>query len=432
MNPAARLQSAVEALSRIENAIGIKGPAADSLLKDFFKERRYAGSGDRRAISERVYQILRERGLLLWLCAKAGLPGDARSMALAHCALRHSDDLIWFGHQPYGPRALSDNEQKAVQNFKAFDTGAVPLGARWNAPDDIAQILDARFGEGEREALNDRASVDLRTNTLLIDRVALLHRLAEEGVEAHPTPYSPWGIRLTKHVFLENHPLFRAGLFELQDEGSQLVSLLCGAKPGQRLIDLCAGGGGKTLALAALCGGDADILACDVDGGRLDRMTPRLNRAGITCVRTLLLPLRGDKRREALAGLANSTDLVLVDAPCSGTGTWRRHPEARWRYDVQDIQGFQETQDSLLDEAVVLARPGGRIAYVTCSLLPNEGENRVSAALARHKSLRLLDYRQAGGDLPETASKNPACLLLTPHRHGTDGFFFAIFERLDD
>jgi 16S rRNA (cytosine967-C5)-methyltransferase len=235
---------------------------------------------------------------------------------------------------------------------------------------------------------------------------------------------------------LENHPLFRSGYFELQDEGSQIVSALCEAQPGQTVIDLCAGAGGKTLALAAMMKDRGRLLAADTSLQRLKNLDPRLKRSAVTCVSTHLLNHDLKSRADVFKDVQGKADLVVVDAPCSGTGTWRRHPEARWRYDRDDIKKFTKLQDDLIDEACMLVKPGGRVVYITCSLLEEEGEHRVEAALKRNGDLKLMDYH---GILPninmvalaETHSYLEQCLLLSPYRHGVDGFFFATFERLN-
>ncbi|MGD8325383.1 MAG: RsmB/NOP family class I SAM-dependent RNA methyltransferase [Sphingomonadales bacterium] len=439
MTPAARLQCAIEALDEIEESIARQGAAADVLLKAFFRARRYAGSGDRRAVFDHVYAVLRARGLYLWICGEAGQGSDGRRLLISHLALNDASLLDLFTGETYAPAKIADSERQLIALAQTIDQETAPLWAKWNCPAYLADSLQRRFGEGAdavRLSLNERAPVDLRVNSLSLPREDLKTRFAEESIELDVCAHSPWGLRLKEQRYLENHPLFRSGYFELQDEGSQIVSALCEAQPGQTVIDLCAGAGGKTLALAAMMKDRGRLLAADTSLQRLKNLDPRLKRSAVTCVSTHLLNHDLKSRADVFKDVQGKADLVVVDAPCSGTGTWRRHPEARWRYDRDDIKKFTKLQDDLIDEACMLVKPGGRVVYITCSLLEEEGEHRVEAALKRNGDLKLMDYH---GILPninmvalaETHSYLEQCLLLSPYRHGVDGFFFATFERLN-
>lgn len=439
MTPAARLQCAIEALDEIEKSIATQGAAADVLLKTFFRARRYAGSGDRRAVFDHVYSVLRERGLYKWICSESGHQGDGRQLLICHLALNDVPLLDLFSGEAYAPAKLEDAERQLIAVAQKTAQKAAPLWVKWNCPAYLADSLERRFGKDKdavRLSLNERAPVDLRVNTLSLQREDLKARFAEESIELEDCAHSPWGLRLKEQRYLENHPLFRSGYFELQDEGSQIVAALCEAKPGQTVVDLCAGAGGKTLALAAMMKDRGRLIASDTNLQRLKNLDPRLKRSAITCVSTQLLNHDVKSRSDAFREVQGKADLVVVDAPCSGTGTWRRHPEARWRYGKDDIAKFTKLQDDLIDEASTLVKLGGRVVYITCSLLEEEGEHRVEAALKRNDDLKLMDYHDILPNinmtaLAETHSYLKKCLLLSPYRHGVDGFFFAAFERLN-
>lgn len=437
MTPAARLQCAVDALTEVEKSIAEQGAAADILLKAFFRVRRYAGSGDRRAVANRVYDVLRMRGLCLWACQSCSRPPTPRNLILVYLSLHDVDALELFTAGLYGPPTLDDEERAFVADVQALDFSQAPLWAQWNCPEAIALSLEKRFGADAvdvRVALNERASIDIRANSLVTGRTELQGAFQDEDIHFDFCAHSPWGLRLKGQRYLENHPLFKNGSFELQDEGSQITAQLSGAKPGEIVVDLCAGAGGKTLALAAMMKNDGQLVATDISQKRLDNLDRRMKRSAISCVYPRVLK-KNAKNEGVFADVRGQADLVFVDAPCSGTGTWRRHPEARWRYDMDDILKFNQLQDELLDQAVQLAKVDGRIIYVTCSLLAEEGEERVEALLRRHAELELIDYHDeldgAGlKQLGETHSYLPQCLLLSPNRHGTDGFFYAVFKRL--
>jgi 16S rRNA (cytosine967-C5)-methyltransferase len=303
---------------------------------------------------------------------------------------------------------------------------------RFELPDWLYPHMLARFGDSlaaEMAALSEPAPLDLRVNSLKGTREDALAALKHEGWEARPTPLSPWGLRIDGRRPVTSGPAFQSGLVEIQDEGSQLIAALTGAKPGMRVVDWCAGAGGKTLALAAMMGNRGQIVACDVSASRLDGAVRRLRRAGANNVeRHLVEP--GDKWAKRRAG---AFDRVLVDAPCTGTGTWRRNPDARHRLSEQDLLELTRKQSSILDTARALVRSGGRLVYATCSLLPEENEGQVSGFLLRHPDFFLVPLAQAwpfesGGPFEETAPDGEM-LSLTPARNGTDGFFAAVLER---
>ena len=288
----------------------------------------------------------------------------------------------------------------------------MPLSVRLELPDWLMPRLQARFGarfEAEMGALSEPAPLDLRVNLLKATREQARLALREEGLEAEPTPLSPWGLRLSGRHAVTSGAAFRQGLVEPQDEGSQLVAALVDARPGMRVVDWCAGAGGKTLALAMMMQNRGRLIACDISAGRLANAVRRLRRAGAHNVEHQVISA-GDKWRKRHVA---SFDRVLVDAPCSGTGRWRRSPDARQRLSERGLAEMAERQAAILDEAAILVRNHGRLVYATCSLLTEENEAQVSAFLSRHP-----DFARAGPDL-----------VLTPAQHGTDGFYAAVLER---
>jgi 16S rRNA (cytosine967-C5)-methyltransferase len=392
MTPAARAQAAIELLDEIVTATGSAGAAADALIARYFKDRRYAGSGDRRAIRELVYRAIRRTG---------DRPGSGRA-ALLGLAEDDPGLLELFDGSPHGPAAIIPGEDGAVAS-------AAPawLGGRFDPLVDGAEI----------EALLGRAPLDLRVNRLKADRNAVRPLLAE----ASPTPRSPIGLRLPDGFRVEDTAAWRDGLVEVQDEGSQLIALGCEAAPGMTVVDLCAGAGGKTLALAAEMANEGRIVACDTDRGRLARMRPRLERAGARNVEARLLD--PGREREGLAGLEGTADLVLVDAPCSGSGTWRRNPETRWRLTPERLDRLLGLQADLLDIASELVRPGGFLHYAVCSVLAEEGRVQAEAFAGRRSAF-------ISKALPIDAGRaSGQGRLLTPAWDGTDGFFVARWQR---
>lgn len=408
-------------LARDTLAEALRGKVpADQLLQQAFREHRKMGARDRALVAETVYDVLRHRRSLARLSGQAKpQAADLAATALVRNGAAALDDLRALGYTGnIGPMATALRE--------GLPEDASP-GERLDLPDALAERLVAQFGAQEAQALagalNRPAPVDLRVNSLKTDRDALAQELAEAGFPVEPTPYSPLGLRRENRAPLFSLPAFREGRFEVQDEGSQLIGLLTDAKPGERVLDLCAGAGGKTLHLGAGMQGRGSIVACDVSPRRLAQLKPRLARAGLSNVRSLLIRDENDAQLKRLRG---GFDRVLVDAPCSGTGTLRRNPDIKWR-DI-DLEGLSLTQARLLDAAARLVRPGGLLVYATCSLLREENEAAVEAFLARHPQIRPepVNPYLAAMNVP---LQSPAdSLRLLPHVHGTDGFFVALMR----
>jgi 16S rRNA (cytosine967-C5)-methyltransferase len=390
MTPAARVQAAIELLDEIIRAAHEAGPAADTLIAAYFKTRRYAGSGDRRAVRELVYRAVR----------RSGEPPASGRAALLGLAEDEPELRALFTGARHGPAAAADGEAAAPASV---------------APAWLEGRFDPLLDEAEIAALLSRAPLDLRVNRLKGSREQALAELPE----AAPGPLSPLGLRLPDGFRIDVTPPWANGLVEVQDEGSQLLALACGAAPGLNVVDLCAGAGGKTLALAAEMGDRGRLIACDTDRGRLSRMRPRLERAGVTMVETVLL--NPGREREALGPYEGAADIVLVDAPCSGTGTWRRNPETRWRLTPERLSRLVKLQCSLLDLAAHLVKPGGAIVYAVCSLLREEGRAQAQAFSDRSAMVREALAIPAGRDAGEGR-------ILTPAHDGTDGFFVALWR----
>ncbi len=391
MTPAARVQAAIEILDLVIAAARAQGAPADRIIADWFRTRRFAGSGDRRAVRELVYGGVRA-------CGEVPVSGRAAMLRLA------AGDAVLsglFDGARHAPAAIAANEAVA-------DAGIAP---RWLE----AALERCDIAGEEAAALLGRAPLDIRVNTLKAARETLELPIPGEKTIA------PNGLRFPSGTQVEAWPAYAEGQIEVQDSGSQLVCLALAAQPGEAVVDLCAGAGGKTLALAAAMDNRGALLACDSDRGRLARLAPRAERAGVAMIETLLL----DPGREnvALARWQSGADAVLVDAPCSGTGTWRRNPEARWRLTEKELARLVTLQTRLLDIAAALVRPGGRLVYVVCSLLDAEGPAQVEAFVARHP-----DWRAVPPGLPAGRPRGPG-MRLTPGHDGTDGFFVARLER---
>ncbi|MBV8912492.1 MAG: RsmB/NOP family class I SAM-dependent RNA methyltransferase [Acetobacteraceae bacterium] len=429
MTPSARLQAAIELLTEIEAQ---PRRPADAVANDFFRARRYIGSGDRRAVSDRVWRVLRSmRRLDWWIAREAGVPTPR--VRIAASLLLEGWDLGGlhqaFSGGQYAPAVLIPPEAAALRKLEGhtLEHPDMPDAVRLELPDWILPHLQSRFGsqlEAEMKAALDPAPLDLRVNLLKSTREEARLALAAEGLGAEPTPLSPWGLRIDGRRAVTSGPAFQTGAVEIQDEGSQVVAALVGAGPEMRVADYCAGAGGKTLALAVAMANRGHIVACDVSATRLDGAVRRLRRAGVHNAERHLLA-SGNKWAKRRAG---TFDRVLVDAPCTGTGTWRRNPDARLRLRERDLDELLRKQADILASASRLVRPGGRLIYATCSLLPQENEMQVDAFLQRVAGFRLAPLAEAWG-LPAAPPGAGPYLTLTPLRHQTDGFFAAVLER---
>lgn len=409
MTPSARLQAAIEIL----DALAHTNKPADRFIRDWFRARRYAGAKDRAAVGERVFAVLRKRATLAWR-----MHGETpRALVIANLADEGCNVEDLFDGSTYGPAPLGDDERAALADPPKETP---PLWVRGEFPAFLEAELARSLGAGlleEMRALCERAPIDLRANTLKASREDVLAELCGEGFAAEPAPYAPHGIRIREHAgasALSRGRAFVDGRFEFQDEAAQIASLLCAAEPGMRILDLAAGAGGKALAIAAQMSDRGEIVARDRDGGRLAQLGPRAVRAGATIIRKT-----GN----------GPFDVVFVDAPCSGSGAWRRQPEQKWRLAPRRLAELQAIQDQLLDEAAHATR--ARIVYATCSLFACENDDRVAAFLSRHPEFSVRSAADIWCDATGAAPPPGMAEFFraTPLTAGTDGFFTAVLAR---
>ncbi len=419
MHPNALLDLTAELLRAV---LKLDNPA-DSIVSAFFRQHRGLGSRERHTLAETTYTVLRQR-LQLQHLAQSGSGPLERRLAI----------LAWQGGEPFLRGALTPHEQQWLDQVEQIDRQALPEKLRHNLPDWLATPLHEQLGEDFWplvQALSEAAPLDLRVNALKAKREEVQLVLAQQGITAEPTPFSPWGLRVQGKPAINKLALFTSGAIEVQDEGSQLLALLTDPKRGEMVVDFCAGAGGKTLALGAAMRSTGRLYAFDTSGHRLDALKPRLARSGLSNVHPAQLAHERDDRIKRLAG---KIDRVLVDAPCSGLGTLRRNPDLKWRQSPKSVQELQAKQAAILAGAARLLKPGGRLVYATCSLLAAENEAVAEAFSAeRVGEFALLPaavaLQAARVDAPENLSAGPY-LRLWPHRHRTDGFFAAVWQRL--
>lgn len=427
MRLAGRVSAAIDVLTDIFER---HRPASEA-LKDWGKAHRFAGSTDRHAIGTLVYDALRRRNTLAFRM------GSEAPRALALAGLRDvwglSVDAIGaMAEEQHGPGKLTSEERKALSRELPAD---LPVHVAGDVPEWLVASYVKAFGDqaaAEGAALAQRAPVDLRVNALKTDRPQVLSALERFG--AAEGPWSPLAVRIaapgpdTRNANVEAEPAHGLGWFEVQDAGSQVAALLSGVQPGMSVADICAGAGGKTLALAAMMGNEGKLVAHDLDRFRLRPIFERLTRAGVANCEVISAQDKG--KLEA----AGPFDCVVIDAPCSGSGSWRRKPDAKWRLTPKQFAQRIKDQAQVLEKGFQLAKPGGTILYITCSVLPEENTEQVAAFLSLHKEMRVVPYKEVwermiGGAAPESADGSPDTLVLTPARHDTDGFFMAVMRK---
>ena len=388
MTPSARVQAAIEVLDGVIDAARRQGPPADRLIAQWFKDHRFAGSKDKRAIRELVYDAIRACG---------PVPSSGRAAMLGLVEEERENLRALFDGEGYGPQPIGEGE---------------PIAEGGVAPEWLEdRLIASGVSQEEAESLLTRAPLDTRINRLKVTGEIRDLPEAGEPIEGLDALRFPTGMRV------EDWNAYANGLIEVQDAGSQTACLAVGVAPGDCVIDLCAGAGGKTLALAAAMQNEGTLIAADTDRRRLGQLGPRAERAGATIAETILL--NPGQEAEALAAWQGKADHVLIDAPCSGTGTWRRNPEARWRLSPQELERLTALQARLLKLGGELVKPGGHLTYVTCSLLDEEGKDQISAFLAEESR-----WSTATPKLPLGAPHGEG-IRLNPHRDGTDGFFIA-------
>jgi len=418
MHPKALLKQAAELL----RAVLLFDQPADAVVSAHFQRQRALGARERHALAETVYAVLRRR---LWFqhLAQSGSGALHRRLAI----------VGWQGEPRTLDAALDDGERRWLAGVSSVDASALPDKLRHNLPDWLAGALHQQLDDAQFSSLTDAllepAPLDLRVNSLKAKREDVQRVLQEAGIAAAATPYSPLGLRIVGRPAINATAAFRDGLFEVQDEGSQLLAALLDPKRGEMVVDFCAGAGGKTLALGAAMRNTGRLYAFDTSGHRLQAMKPRVVRSGLSNVHSVQIAHERDDRIKRLAG---KIDRVLVDAPCSGLGTLRRNPDLKWRQNPQAIAEMRERQQAILAGAATLVKPGGRLVYATCSLLDIENEGIAQSFEQAHAQFDVVAAQQAleHARLEQAAELVAgAGLRLWPHRHGTDGFFAAVWQR---
>ena len=470
MTPGARLSAVLEILPLVleKKALGEKNIPADKQLSDWFRNNRYAGSKDRQAIAGDVYGILRYLAQIDWWIKRLDtcpsvdwdtvvdwhdtadfeMVNRARVLVFKACTqnLRIVDlETDYFTGGQYAPSPLTGSEKRMLVELgnTGLDSDCQPLHVRGNFPEFLTADLTHTYGDDavhQTTAMLAEAPVDMRVNILRGTVGDAQQSLHAEGIETIPCTMAPYGLRLGKRQPLSNTKTFRDGLIEIQDEGSQIIANLVGAKPKHKVVDFCAGAGGKTLAIAADMQNKGRIIACDISEGRLKRAGQRLKRAHAFIVERRTLSSERDKwiKRQSVPEDINKSqdtagkgfDRVLVDAPCSGTGTWRRNPDQKWRLTAQTVDELVALQQSILYSSARLVKPGGRLIYATCSILARENQNQIDQFLKTFPNFFVVPMPTVWADEnPNPCPVQTDTLQLTPHDHKTDGFFVAVLER---
>jgi 16S rRNA (cytosine967-C5)-methyltransferase len=416
-----RLPPAISAYTEevLREILRFTGPA-DRVLSRYFKDHPKIGSRERGAIAEGIYGLLRNKSVYSSF-SESGSGAPMRRLALLGLA-----DAV--GVDSLG--GLTIEETEWLNRVMLIDRTILPVMMRTNLPQWLFDKLLAKFGEAQTlqlaESLNRQAPLDLRVNVIkAASREAVIATLAEAPIIAEPTPYAPLGLRIIKKPSIQNLPLFQDGSIEVQDEGSQLLAQVLGAKRGEMVVDFCAGAGGKTLALGAMMRNTGRLYAFDVSDKRLAKLKPRLARSGLSNVHPVLIAHENDAKIKRLAG---KIDRVLVDAPCSGLGTLRRNPDVKWRQSPNGLAELNVKQIGILAGAARLVKPGGRLVYATCSLLDEENDAIAEQFLATHTDFTLMPMKEVLAE-QKIALDMDDYLKLLPHLHHTDGFFAAVFER---
>lgn len=407
-------------MAALRSILPLDAPA-DVALGRFFRDNAQLGPQDRHFIAETVFAILRRYRFLQTLCADHM---SNRRLLLAALVRVRGYSLKDIEHLARG------DELDWLKKGKAIELSALPLAIQAEVPDWLWDKLSAQYGAEQALALcrawQQSAGLDIRVNTIKAQRDTVLARLQAEGIDCLPTPYSPVGIRLAKKIALNRHPLFLEGAIEVQDEGSQLLSLLLAPKRQEMVVDFCAGAGGKTLHLGAMMLSQGRLYAFDISEKRLNNLKPRLKRSGLSNVTPQLLASENDIKIKRLAGKINK---VLVDAPCSGLGTLRRNPDLKWRQSAQGVAELIQKQTRILQSAANLLKIGGRIVYATCSVLEEENTQIVEAFLSKNPQFQRVPVSDILAQLKIDLPMAGDYLQLDAINHGTDGFFAAILER---
>lgn len=426
MTPAARIQAVIELLEDITTT----PRPADTIVSNYFRDRRFIGSKDRAAVNTGIYRIMRRYHRLDWWIKHHDCEVTPRTMVIADLMFEHEYNPqtldAMFSGDSYSPEIFTHAEfdlAKALEN-KEIDSADVPLRERTECPEWAFESLRKDLGANyarEMYATLPQAPMDLRVNLIKSTRDAALQQLQKDGIDAHAGKLSPWCIRVFGRPQIMQNPLYMNGVVEIQDEGSQMVAVVADVKPDEQVIDFCAGAGGKTLALGAAMANKGRIIAMDVMADRLEKAKLRFRRAGLHNIETR--PLVGERDRWVKRH-QNRFDCVLVDAPCTGTGTWRRDPDKRWRILGPTLAELIPLQQKILDSAFRLVKGGGRLVYATCSFLKEENEEQIELFLREHPDFYISPVSEKLQI--EGAGK---FMRLSPALHETDGFFAAVLMR---
>ena len=418
MKPSARVQATIDLLERVyESRVPM-----DTTCGDYFRVRRYIGSKDRKDIVERVYEIVRHHARLGYILGQQKIDDTPRARVIAYLMLQDGNpqqvrDL--FSGEKYAPEDLNEEERHFLNDFQSV---SIPETVAAECPPEFEERLRALFGgnfAAEMEAMLQPATLDLRVNIAKCSREKAKNFLEADGVKSAETQYSPWGLRCENKAYLSRTKAFAKGWVDIQDEGSQLIAYVAEAQPGNQVLDYCAGAGGKTLALAAAMQNKGRIVAMDLDARRLMKSKERLKKAGVSDI-VELRPIEDEKNRKWLKRQRGTFDVVLCDVPCSGTGTWRRNPDMRWHTYGPEIEELISIQADILERVAHTVKVDGRLVYATCSLLEEENEAQVERFLKAHPEFELQ---------PLNTEFAADMMRLTPHKHGTDGFFAAVMSR---
>lgn len=426
MKPSSRIQATLEILE----AEHLSRVPLDACVGDYMRSRRYIGAKDRSEVAERVYAMTRAHARIGWWLAQENHHDTPKNRLIAWLALGENIDLkrykdLFDGSQ-YAPTPLTEEEEALGQTLigKPLDHPDMSAPVRLECPPQYANQLQEVFGadfETEMQAMLSPATLDVRVNIFLMDRDNARNSLAKDEIETTPTPYSPWGLRCSAKAYLSRTKAMNKGWIDIQDEGSQLIAHICGAQPGMQVLDYCAGGGGKTLALAAAMQRKGRVVAMDLDEKRLEKGRIRYKKAFLSDI-IEVRPLSDDRHRKWLKRQKGTFDIVLTDVPCTGTGTWRRNPDMRWRSNAPSLADLLPVQAEIMDKVAHTVKPNGKFVYATCSLLREENEEQIEKFLERHPDFEI-------APIDETLGLGSPFMRLTPHRHRTDGFFAAALRR---
>lgn len=425
MTPDARIKANLEIMEKCDNP---RIPM-DSVVGDYMRFRRYIGSKDRANIAERAYEMMRHYARIGWWLEKLDIKDTYRNRMIIWLALGEKIDVDrMFSGSKYGAEQLSKDEHKILKALvnQELEHDSMPEAVKVECPPQYEDKLRAYFGDDfavEMAAMIPSATLDLRVNTWTSDLEKAQESLNKSGIRTDKCKYADNGLRVRGKAYLARTKAFLKGWVEIQDEGSQLIGQVCGVQPGMQVLDYCAGAGGKTLCLASAMQNKGRIVAMDLDENRLSKARPRLKKAGVHDI-VEIRPLSEDKSKKWLKRQKGTFDVVLVDVPCTGTGTWRRNPDMRWRTYGPSLEELVAVQSDILDRVTKAVKPGGKLVYATCSLLPDENENQVEAFLARNETFEVVN-------IPEGIPSENGFMRLTPHRHNTDGFFAAVLQKKD-